>query len=159
MLASDMRDVYFQSIPKTLSKKNNISGCIWHKLFIQTVKCSFFIAKQLFIKLSMAEYFKMFCCCSLILELLFKLQFCLWKELILIDSSIKVENTSMRLLLLQCAAQKYSINLDKLSGIVGSSRGQILSWFLSHFTPSTALSSQLNSTRGQHVVLCHIPIS
>ena len=32
-------------------------------------------------------------------------------------------------------------------------------WYPSHFTPSTALSSQLNSTRGQYVVLCHIPIS
>ena len=32
---------FVQSIPKTLSK-NYISGYIWHKSFIWTVKCSFF---------------------------------------------------------------------------------------------------------------------
>ena len=34
-----------------------------------------------------------------------------------------------------------------------------LSWYHSHFTPSTALSSELNLTQGQHVVLCRIPTS
>ena len=31
-----------------------------------------------------------------------------------------------------------------------------LSWYPSHFTPSTALSSELNLTRGQHVMPCRI---
>lgn len=48
------------------------------------------------------------------LELLFLLQFHLLKEVILIDSLMRAENTLMRFLLLQHATQKYSVNIHKL---------------------------------------------
>ena len=40
--ASHLRDVYISKAFWRPCRKKNISGYIWHKLFIQTVKCSFF---------------------------------------------------------------------------------------------------------------------
>ena len=42
-------------IAEDLVKKIFIPGCIWHRSFIKTVKCSHSLAKQLFIKVSVAR--------------------------------------------------------------------------------------------------------
>ena len=75
----------------------------------------------------------------------------------------QVEHQDMQKVVSQHASQyltlmSLSLSLNVLELLVVSWANP-LSWYLSHFTPSTALSSELNLTRGQHVVLCRIPTS
>ena len=75
----------------------------------------------------------------------------------------QVEHQDMQKVVSQHVSQyltlmSLSLSLNVLELLVVSWANP-LSWYLSHFTPSTALSTELNLTRGQHVVLCRIPTS